>query len=96
MVLRLRYRTNLPSFTVKLLEPQPGASDREYSVPVAVRGKAAAWTELELPLASLKNEGVELVSSTLIREIRLLAAESSGKSPLLEVDSVQFLRRASR
>lgn len=96
MVLRFRYRTTLPSFTVKLVEPQADGREREYAVAVAVRGKATAWTEAELSLGSLVNEGVPLVPSTPIREVRLVGSENAGKSPLLEVDSLHFLRRAIR
>ncbi len=92
MVLRFRYRTNLGAFTVKLLEPQAGGKmDREYAVEVPVRARAMTWAEAELPLSGLLNEGVPMVSSTSVREIRL---EGAGKNGNLEVDALHFMRRA--
>lgn len=91
MVVRFRYRTNLGAFTVKLLEPQAGGKDREYAVDVPVRSRATTWAEAELPLSGLLNEGVPMVPSTSIREIRI---EGAGKNGNLEVDALQFMRRA--
>jgi hypothetical protein len=96
MVIRFRYRTTLSAFTVKLVEPQADGRDREYAALVPVRGKAATWTEVELPLGTLVDEGVPVVPSTRIREVRLVAADPAGKSPILQVDSLHFLRRANR
>ncbi|HEX7899236.1 MAG TPA: zf-HC2 domain-containing protein [Planctomycetota bacterium] len=94
MVLRFRYRTNLPVFFVKVSEPAPEGKEREYVAKVEVKGRTAVWTEAELPLAGLSDEGVPVVPTTSMQEIRFQGVPTGGKSGLLEVDSVQFLRRA--
>jgi hypothetical protein len=94
MVLRFRYRTTLPSFFVKVSEPTPEGKEREYVAKVEVKSRVAAWTEAELLLAVLSDEGVPVVPSTSMQEIRFQGVPTGGKSGLLEVDSVQFLRRA--
>jgi hypothetical protein len=94
MVLRFRYRTNLPAFSVKISELQPDSKEREYVAQVEVKGRAAAWTEAELLLAGLSDEGVPVVPTTAVQEIRFQGVPTGGKPGFLEVDSVQFLRRA--
>ncbi len=84
MVLRFRYRTTLPSFSVRL-----GA----YSAAYVSRARPGQWAEGEIRRDAFTHEGVELVPSTEVAEVYFTGVVQRSIGAI-EIDAVQFLRRA--
>jgi hypothetical protein len=86
MVLAFRYRTSAPSFQVRF-----GAHAATVTVP---RGRSGQWTEAVIRRDAFTHEGVELVPSAEVAEVRFTTGVVDRRAGTLEVDAVQFLRRA--
>ena len=82
MVLRFRYRTSARSITIRL-----GKHSSKFPA------RAGGWREGEIPLSRFSHEGVMMVSSDPIGDIRFEGVFENN-SGTLDVDAVQFLRRA--
>jgi hypothetical protein len=84
MVLRFRYRTTFPNFTVRL---------GKFSVLFTPKGKSGQWTDGEIPLSAFEFEGVPMVPSDEAADLQL-SASLDKKIGLLDLEGVQFVRRA--
>jgi hypothetical protein len=84
MVVRFRYRTTLASFTVKL---------GQHQAVYVSKARPGQWAEGEIRRDAFTHEGVELVPSTEVSEVRFTGVVPKGTGTL-EVDALQFLRRA--
>ena len=82
MVLKFRYRTTLPTFTVKL---------GKYAADLASR-RVGQWGDLEVPLREFTFEGTPLLPTDLVEAIRF-SGSFEKRSGQLDIDGVQFLRR---
>jgi hypothetical protein len=85
MIVRFRYRTTFPAFTVRL---------GKFSAPFASKARPGQWAEGEIPVRSFTHEGVPMVpSDDEVTDVQfsVLPDRKDGK---LELDGVQFLRRA--
>ncbi|MBV8881058.1 MAG: zf-HC2 domain-containing protein [Planctomycetaceae bacterium] len=82
MVLKFRYRTTLPGFSVKL---------GRYAVDVAAR-RAGQWADAEVPLREFTFEGTPLLPTDPVDGIRF-SASFEKRLGQLDIDGVQFLRR---
>lgn len=83
MVIRFRYRTTLPSFSVNI---------GKYSVDVASRVRTGQWGEAEIPLREFSFEGTPMLPSDPVENVRF-AGSLDRRSGQLDIDGVQFLRR---
>jgi ferric-dicitrate binding protein FerR (iron transport regulator) len=82
MVVRFRYRTTLPTFTVKL---------GKYSAELPNR-RAGQWADAEVPLRDFAFEGTPLLPTDPVDGIRF-SVSFEKRSGQLDIDGVQFLRR---
>ena len=80
MILRLRFRSDGGVFDLRL---------GEYRLAHPAGGARSRWREEDLPLAAFEHEGVPMVPGKSFAELRI---EKEGG--FLDVDRVQFLRRA--
>jgi hypothetical protein len=94
VVLRFRHRTTLATLSLRLREAPAidGAPGPEYALELASKS-GGRWVEVELPLGAFVHEGVPLVPLRDLAELRFTGI-SEKKGGLLEVDAVQFVRRA--
>jgi hypothetical protein len=83
MVLRFRYRTTLPTFSVKI---------GKYSADVASRLKAGQWADAEIPLQAFSFEGTPMLPTDPVENVRFTGS-LDRRSGQLDIDGVQFLRR---
>jgi len=82
MVLRFRYRTTLPTFTVKL---------GKYAAELTAR-RAGQWADMEVLLRDFSFEGTPLLPTDPIDAIRF-SVSFEKRSGQLDIDGVQFVRR---
>ncbi|HLY09073.1 MAG TPA: hypothetical protein VKW04_07225, partial [Planctomycetota bacterium] len=82
MVLRFRYRSTLPSFTVKL---------GKYSADLAAR-RIGQWADMDVPLRDFSFEGTPLLPTDLVDAIRF-SVSFEKRSGQLDIDGIQFQRR---
>lgn len=82
MVVRFRYRTTLPTFTVKL---------GKYTAEVPNR-RAGQWADAEVPLRDFTFEGTPLLPTDPVDGVRF-SVTFEKRSGQLDIDGVQFLRR---
>lgn len=83
MVVRFRYRTTLPVFSVKI---------GKYSSDYTSRVKAGQWADAEIPLREFSFEGTPLLPTDPVEGVRF-AGVVDRRSGQLDIDGVQFLRR---
>ena len=83
MVLKFRYRTSLPTFSVKI---------GKYSLDYTSRAKAGQWGEAEIPLYAFTFEGTPMLPSDPVENVRF-SGSLDKRSGQLDIDGVQFLRR---
>jgi len=83
MVVKFRYRTTLPSFSVKI---------GKYSADYTSRAKAGQWGEAEIPLREFSFEGTPMLPSDPVENLRFTGFLEK-RSGQLDIDGVQFLRR---
>jgi len=80
---KFRYRTTLPSFSVKI---------GKYSADYTSRAKAGQWGEAEIPLRDFSFEGTPMLPSDPVENLRFTGFLEK-RSGQLDIDGVQFLRR---
>jgi hypothetical protein len=83
MVIKFRYRTNLPLISVKI---------GNYSVDFASRVRAGQWGDGEIPLGAFYFEGTPMLPTDPVENVRFTGL-TERKIGQLDVDGVQFLRR---
>jgi hypothetical protein len=83
MLIKFRYRSNLPAFSVKI---------GNYSVDFASRVRAGQWGDGEIPLAAFSFEGTPMLPTDPVENVRF-AGSTDRKNGQLDIDGVQFLRR---
>lgn len=83
MVVRFRYRTTLPTFSVKI---------GKYSADFASRVKAGQWAEAEIPLQAFSFEGTPMLPTDPVENVRFTGSLDK-RSGQLDIDGLQFLRR---
>lgn len=83
MVLKFRYRTTLPVFTVKI---------GKYSADVTSRVKAGQWNDAEIPLQAFSFEGTPMLPTDPVENVRFTGFLDK-RSGQLDIDGLQFLRR---
>jgi hypothetical protein len=83
MVLKFRYRTTLPAFTVKI---------GKYSADVTSRTRAGQWNEAEIPLQAFSFEGTPMLPTDPVENVRFTGFLEK-RSSQLDIDGLQFLRR---
>ncbi len=83
MVLRFRYRTGASSLTIRV-------GKFSAHVPSLNTGR---WTDAEIPVSRFEHEGVPIVSFEEFDDLRF-EAPTGGQGGGLDVDAIQFLRRA--
>jgi hypothetical protein len=83
MVLRFRYRTTLPTFTVKI---------GKYSADYTSRIKAGLWGDAEIPLQAFSFEGTPMLPTDPVENVRFTGSLDK-RSGQLDIDGLQFLRR---
>lgn len=82
MVLKFRYRSTLPTFTVRL---------GKYAAELPNR-RAGQWADAEIPLREFTFEGTPLLPTDPVDAVRFsVSFEKRGGQ--LDIDGVQFLRR---
>jgi hypothetical protein len=84
MTVRFRCRTNCTEVAVRL---------GPYTAIYSPRVTAGAWAEAELKLEDFRHEGVPLIPTDPVVEVRFEGSVEK-KAGVLEVDWVRFLRRA--
>jgi hypothetical protein len=84
MVVRFRYRTTLPSFTVRL---------GQHAATFVAKTRTGQWADGEIRRDAFAFEGVTLEPSAEVAEVRFTGVVPRNVGSL-EVDAVQFLRRA--
>ena len=84
-VLRFRYRSNFPTFTIRL---------GKYSAVYTSRLKANQWGDGEITLAAFEFEGTQIVPGDEAAEIQFQGVVDGKKAGILDLDGVQFLRRS--
>lgn len=84
-VLRFRYRSNFPTFTIRL---------GKYSAVYTSRLKANQWGDGEITLAAFEFEGTQIVPGDEAAEIQFQGVVDGKKPGILDLDGVQFLRRS--
>jgi hypothetical protein len=82
MVLRFRYRTTLPTFTVRL---------GNYAAELPSR-RAGQWADMEVPLREFTFEGTPLLPTDPVDSIRF-SVSFERRNGQLDIDGVQFVRR---
>lgn len=82
MTLKFRYRSTLPTFTVKL---------GKYAAEVTNR-RSGQWADAEVPLREFSFEGTPLLPTDPVDGIRF-SVSFEKRSGTLDIDGVQFLRR---
>jgi hypothetical protein len=82
MVLKFKYRTTLPTFTVKL---------GKYAAEVAAR-RIGQWADLEVPLREFSFEGTPLLPTDPVESVRFTGSFDK-RSGQLDIDGIQFQRR---
>lgn len=82
MVLKFRYRTTLPTFTVKL---------GKYAAELTAR-RAGQWADMEVLLRDFSFEGTPLLPTDPVDAIRF-SVSFEKRSGQLDIDGVQFVRR---
>jgi hypothetical protein len=85
LVLSFWYRTNQPTFTIRL---------GKYSAVYTSRLKPMEWGEGRIQLAAFENEGVTILPTDELGDIQFQVPVDGRKVATLDVDGVQFLRRA--
>lgn len=85
ILLSFWYRTNQPTFTVKL---------GKYSAVYTSRLKPMEWGEGRMQLAAFESEGVTILPTDELPDVQFQVAVDGKKVATLDVDGVQFLRRA--
>jgi len=83
MWIKFRYRTNLPTFSVKI---------GNYSADFTSRVRAGQWGEGEIPLGAFFFEGTPLYPTDPVENVRFTGS-TEKKNGQLDIDGVQFLRR---
>jgi len=83
MVIKFRYRTNLPAFSLKI---------GNYSADFASRVRAGQCGDGEIPLGAFSFEGTPMLPSDPVENVRF-AGLTDRKNGQLDIDGVQFLRR---
>lgn len=83
MVVKFRYRTTLPTFTVKI---------GKYSADVTSRARAGQWNEAEIPLQAFSFEGTPMLPTDPVENVRFTGSLDK-RSGQLDIDGLQFLRR---
>ncbi len=86
LVLRFRYRTTFPTLAVRL--------DKFSAAFTAAGAASAGWVEGEMPVASFEQEGVPIVPLEEVSEVRFETAPGPKNNGRLDVDRIQFIRRA--
>jgi hypothetical protein len=84
MLLRVRFRTNLSKV---------GLAIGRYQTDVVPKARPGAWAEAEIPLSAFTFEGTPMIPSDPVAEIRF-SGDGGPRTGQLDVDGVQFLRRA--
>lgn len=82
MMLRFRYRTSVAKIRIRL-------GDHSVEVPT----RPGSWRTVEVSLETFEREGVPLLPDDPVGEVRF-ESETGNRAGLLDVDSVQFVRRA--
>ncbi len=85
LLLRFRYRTTAPSLTVRL---------GKFSAPFASGVPGGRWADGEIPLAAFESEGVPIIPLEEAPGVRFEAASDGKTAGRLDVDGIQFYRRA--
>jgi outer membrane biosynthesis protein TonB len=86
MMLCFRYRTDLGQITIKL---------GKFTAVHTSSTRAGQWGEAKIPLESFQEEGVRMVPSDQVTDVQFLgSAAYDKKGGKLDIDGVQFLRRA--
>ena len=87
MVLRFRYRTNVQTFVIRL---------GKYSAVYTSHVREREWGGGEISLDAFMFEGTPPQRGEQINDIQFQAVVEgkSGKSSILDVDGIQFLRRS--
>jgi len=86
MMLFFRYRTDLGPITIKL---------GKFTAVFTSSARAGQWGEAKIPLETFQEEGVRMVPSDEVTDVRFLgSAAYEKKGGRLDIDGVQFLRRA--
>jgi len=83
MVVKFRYRTTLPSFSVKI---------GKYSADYTSRAKAGQWGEAEIPEQAFSFEGGPMLPTDPVENVRFTGFLDK-RSGQLDIDGLQFLRR---
>lgn len=83
MILRFRYRTTAPSFSVNL---------GRFSSVYRSRTTGGQWRDAEIPLKAFEHEGVSMVPSDEFPDVRM-EAEFDRKAGMLDVDGIYLVRR---
>jgi outer membrane biosynthesis protein TonB len=83
MVIKFRYRSSLPGFSVKI---------GNYSVDFASRVRAGQWGDGEIPLGAFSFEGTPMLPTDPVENVRFTGS-TTQKNGQLDIDGVQFLRR---
>jgi hypothetical protein len=83
MALKFRYRTTLPTFSVKI---------GNYTADYTSRVKAGQWADGEIPLAAFSFEGTPMLPTDPVENVRFTGS-TDRKNGQLDIDGVQFLRR---
>jgi hypothetical protein len=83
MVVKFRYRTTLPAFSVKI---------GKYSADYTSKAKAGQWGEAEILLKEFSFEGTPMLPSDPVENVRF-SGLLDKRSSQLDIDGVQFLRR---
>jgi hypothetical protein len=83
MLIKFRYRTNLPAFSLKI---------GNYSVDFASRVRAGQWGDGEIPLGAFQHEGIPMIPTDPVENVRFTGS-TERKNGQLDIDGVQFLRR---
>ena len=83
MAIKFRYRTTVPTFSVKI---------GKYSAEYTSRIRAGLWGEGEIPLQAFSFEGVPMLPTDPVEGVRFTSSLDK-RSGQLDIDGVQFLRR---
>jgi hypothetical protein len=86
MLIRFRYRTNLPTFSVKI---------GNYSADYTSRVRAGQWADGEIPLRTFYFEGTPMVPTDPVENVRFTGL-TDRRNGQLDIDGVQFLRRVTK
>jgi hypothetical protein len=83
MTISFRYRTSAARLVVRL---------GKHEVTLETAQSGGPWKDVRVPLSAFMDDGVMMVPSDKVHEIRF-EAPFKKKSGVLEVDQIEFLRR---